>query len=118
MGETIFALVLAWIAWIIWQGYQDEQKPPLPLRDIGNGIMEPVCPACHARLVTVTQKTSSGLASLFVVLFGLAGVVLILFHWVAGAVVLILAVLISLAGKGQRTVLKCPACGTTAKTLH
>lgn len=119
MGETAFALLLAWIGWSIWQGYRDEQKPPIPLRDGGNGIMEPVCPACHARLVTVTGQARGGLSTLFTVLFAGIGVLLLfLFNWLAGALVLIVAFLIGLSGRRQTTSLQCPACGTTAKTMN
>lgn len=119
MGELIFALVAIWIVYIIWQGYQAEAtKKPITLKDGGQGIMEPVCPQCQARLVTVTRPASNWAADVFSMIFGLAGVVLILFNWIAGGITLILAIIIALAGKGKTTVLTCPACGQDARTIH
>lgn len=118
IGGLVLGLpLLAWAGWQIYQGYLNEQRPPLTLRDNGSGIMEPVCAHCQTRLVSVNRKTGSGAAGLFALLIGLVGIVVFLFHWLAGLVVIGLAVLINHAGKGQETVLTCPACGQEAKRL-
>lgn len=117
MEYFIGTLVIIWILYILHQGYAREMRPPLTLRDTGNGIKEPVCSRCQTRLVAVNRSKSNWAADVFSVLFGLVGVVLILFNWIVGGIILILAVIIALSGKGRITVLICPACGTTERRL-
>lgn len=118
MGYFIGALVLAWLFFVVYQGYVEQPKPPLTLKDAGGGIMEPVCAHCQTRLVSVSRKTQSGFVAAFAMLLGLVGAaVFLLFHWIAGSITIILAVIIHQAGKGTRSVLTCPACGRDAKTL-
>jgi len=117
-GFVILAMFIAYMGFQIWQGYRRETTPPLPLRDTGNGIMQPVCPRCHAGLVTLQRKESSSLVSVLAFLVGVIGIGLILINWLAGGVVIIVALLINMAGKSTATVLTCPACGHDAKTLN
>lgn len=117
IGWVILILVVAWAANQIWQGYRRETAPPLTMSDNGHGVMDPVCPRCQARLVAVQRSTSSGLASALAILIGLAGIILILFNWIAGGVIIILAILIHMAGREKQTALTCPACRTDARIL-
>jgi hypothetical protein len=116
MLEFVVIAALAYFGYAIWQGYTEAEKPPLPMMDPGSGILEPVCPHCKARLVLVQRKSGGGLAGVMALLIGLAGVFALFFNWIIGLVAIILAVLISMAGKSQRSVLACPAHGDI-KTL-
>lgn len=80
-------------------------------------MKEPICPHCQARLVTVTRNNNSGIVATLAILVGMSGLVLILFHWIIGGIVLIIALLINAASKGKQTVLTCPACRTDARIL-
>jgi uncharacterized protein YbaR (Trm112 family) len=117
VGFVILLFVLAYIGFFGWRGYVEAQRPPAPLRDAGNGVMEPVCPYCNARLVTATRKGGMGLTGVLARLLALIGVVALLFNWLAGGILLILAVLLGMAGKSTETVLTCPACGRYEKPL-
>jgi hypothetical protein len=117
MDYVIGLLILGWVGYIIAQGYMRENAPPLTMADNGHGVMEPICPECNARLVTITRSTGSGIAGGLALVVGLAGFVLFLFNWIAGGIVLILAILINMAGKGKKTVLACPSCQTDIRTL-
>ena len=116
-GYVILAMIVAYIGFRIWEGYKRETAKPLPLRDAGNGIMQPVCPRCHTGLVMLQRKDGSGLAGVLALLVGLFGLVLLLINWIAGGVVIVIALLINMAGKSTANVLTCPACGHDAKTL-
>lgn len=113
----IILMVAAWVVNIFLGGYKDATAKPLPMRDNGHGAMEPICPACSAKLVVLTRKGGMGLTSVIAIFLALIGVIVLLFHWLAGFVVLILAVLLGMAGKNTETVLTCPACGQDAKRL-
>jgi len=117
MEYFIGALVLVWVLSFIFQGYRDETLPPLPTVDDGHGGKVAICPACGGHLTTVQKSTQRGAASLVAVLFGICGIVVIFFNILVGAVLLILAILISQLGKGSKTSLVCTSCGKTARTL-
>ena len=55
-GWVVLVAVLAWVGNVIYQGYKAEKAPPLTLADNGHGMKEPICPACQARLVTITRE--------------------------------------------------------------
>ncbi len=118
MEWFLLALILSFIGYHIYVGYQRETTPPVPLKDNGTGIMEPVCAACQAKLITITRDQGGGLSTTFARLFGVIGVVTLLFTPIVGVIVLILAVLIAIAGKSRQTVLTCPACGKDARIIH
>ena len=116
-GYVVLAMILAWIGFRVWEGYQRETAKPLPMRDGGNGIMEPVCPRCQSRLMPVQRKQGGGVAGVLALLVGAFGAVLLIYNIIAAAVVIVVALLINQAGKSFCTVLTCPACGQDAKTL-
>ena len=118
MEYIIASLVIAWVVGIIYRGYQESTSAPLPLRDNGHGAMEPVCPHCSTKLVTVTRKGGIGLTGVLGWLSLLAGAaVFLLFNWLAGSVVVIVGILLVMLGKSTETMLTCPACGKDAKRL-
>jgi hypothetical protein len=120
MEWIIGAIMIAVVLYPIWQGYRQESSPRPPsieLQDDGHGIMEPVCPHCRTKLVSITRQTESWIAAILALLFGLVGVVLLLFNWIAGGVTLILAIIINMVGKGKQTALTCPVCGKDARIL-
>jgi len=116
-GYVMLFMIVAWIAFRIWEGFMRPNAEPLPMRDGGNGIMEPVCPFCDARLVALQRRRHSLPVGVLAWLMLLIGIVLFLFHWLAGLAMIVVAILINLAGKSAQTVLACPACGTDVKTL-
>jgi hypothetical protein len=118
LGYVILLAMLAYFGFQGWRGYIEAQKPAAPLRDIGNGVMEPVCPYCNSRLVTINRRGGLGFLGLVAILIGVIGFVLLLVNWISGAIVLILAVLLRMAGKSSQTVLTCPSCGRYDKTIE
>jgi len=116
-GYLVLLAVLAFVGFHIWRGYTDSQQPALPMRDAGNGVMEPICPYCNARLITINRRGGVGFLGVMAVLLGLFGFVLLLTNLIAGAIILILAVLLAMVGKASHTVLTCPACNRYEKTI-
>jgi hypothetical protein len=119
MEYFIGALVIVWVVNIMLQGYRQERNPPAKpeLRDNGSGIMEPICPACRVRLVTLTRESGGAASSVTVWFLALIGLGLLLFAPIFGALALILAVLVGMTKKTRTTVLSCPSCGKDLKTL-
>lgn len=118
LGWGILIVVLVWAGKSIYEGYRRETAPPLPLMDNGHGLMEPVCPTCKARLVTVQHKDGGGLATVISAAVILAGVVVLVgVNWLAGLVMILLGVVIHHAGKSTRTVLTCPVCRAEVREL-
>lgn len=118
IGWLILLLLIAWAGNLIYQGYRKETAKPLPMKDMGNGVMEPICPQCHARLVSLQRKEHSVLASAISWLLILSGAFMVLFvHWIAGLIAVAIGIIVNATGHSQSTVLTCPACGVDAKTL-
>jgi hypothetical protein len=117
MEYVILALVGAWIANIMYQGYKDATAKPLPMADIGNGIKEPICPACSSRLVTVTKDGDVGLTQIIGWLFVVGGFVAFLINILAGGLLVLIGAVLVAIGKSKATFLSCPACGKDAKRL-
>lgn len=117
IGLILFLAVAAWVIYQIIQGFNSENAPPIPMVDTGGGIREPVCPKCSVRLIVISRDTRSTAVGVFGMLVGLLGLVLILFNWLVGGIILILAILISMAGKKKQTVLTCPSCGNDARVM-
>lgn len=68
------------------------------------------CSNCNVALVSTQKAKSFSLAGFFAAIFLLIGIVLLFFNIVAGAIVIILALLINMAS-GKKTVMICPNCG-------
>lgn len=117
IGLILFLAVAAWVIYQIIQGFAGENAPPIPMVDTGSGVREPVCPQCSVRLIVISRDTRSITASVLAKLVGLSGLVLILFNWGAGGILLILAILISMVGKKKQTVLTCPSCGNDVRVM-
>lgn len=117
-GYLVLLAVLAYIGYWAWRGYHEAESPALPMRDTGNGVMEPVCPYCNARLITITRRSGSGLLGVLAILLGVVGFVLLLVNWIAGGIMLIFAVLLGMAGKSNNNVLTCPACSKYQKIIE
>ena len=118
MEYVLLAMVIATIGYYLHQGYHDATRPPPTLRDIGGGIMQPVCARCHAKLVPVARKQGGGLADVLAIGLGILGVVVLIAHLLAGLALLALAALVHYAGKSAITVLTCPACGQDDRILR
>lgn len=118
IGWFILILLIAWAGNLIYQGYREETAKPLPMKDMGNGVMEPICPQCHARLVSLQRKEQNALASIVSWLLILSGIFAVLFvHWIVGLVITAIGIIVNVSGHTQHTVLTCPACGADAKIL-
>lgn len=118
MGEFIGVLVAIWIAWMIFHGYRTRTAKPIPMRDDGHGVMEPVCPDCSAKLVAITRDGGASLTGVLGWLVLLAGLgVLLLANWLVGGMMVGVGMLLHIAGKSRITVLACPSCGKTVKRL-
>ena len=118
METFVIGLVFLWIVYMIWRGYREEMAPPVPMVDNGHGALEPVCPHCRAKLVTVTRSGDIGLTGLLGWLCLIPGIgVFLLAHWPSGAAMIIVGILLVLLGKSTATVLSCPAWGKDAKRL-
>lgn len=117
MEYVILALVAAWIGNMIYQGYQEANAKPLPMADIGNGVKEPICPACSSRLVTITRSGDVGLTQIVGWLFVVGGLVAFLINFLVGGLLILIGAALIAIGKSKATFLSCPACGKDAKRL-
>lgn len=69
------------------------------------------CPACKAEeLVAIERAPSVSAAGILGVLIALFGLFVMLFHIVGGLLIIIVAVLISMAGRRKIAEMVCPAC--------
>jgi len=117
MEYVLLSMVIAVIGYYLYQGYADATRAPPALREV-NGVRQPICARCQAQLIAVTRKQGGGLADVAAIVLGLLGVVVLLAHWIAGAVILLLALLLHFAGKSTVTALVCPACGQEDRLIR
>lgn len=116
MAEVLVVAAFAWIAYQIWLGYSEDRKPAPVMLNTGSGILEPTCPHCRARLVPLPRKSGGGFPALLAWSLGLSGLVFMLFSWLAGLGLILIAILLHHVARGQQTVLVCPIHGDI-KTL-
>jgi len=74
------------------------------------------CSSCNIALVSTRKDKAFSFAGFFAAVFLLIGIVLMFFNVIAGAVVIILALLINMAS-GKKTVMICPNCGKEGARL-
>lgn len=118
MDKLLVGLALAAAAWWLWHSWPRDQDAAIDLVDDGHGIMQPVCARCHTRMTPVTRRNSASLAGVLAILLGLIGLLVLLFsNWLAGLAIIIVAIVLDLAGRGQHTRLVCPACGQSGKPI-
>jgi hypothetical protein len=75
------------------------------------------CADCKVQLVPVQKRKSVSLSGLISVVVFLVGLVAILVNPVVGALIMILAIVIGIAGGGRKTIMVCPNCGARGPTL-
>lgn len=117
-GYALLAGLVAWAAYQIIDGYHQGDPPPLTTVDDGQGGQTPICAHCRTRLVTLQRRASLSLAGVLGGLLVFGGLLTLLFNWLAGLLLIGLGALLAHFGRGTRTVLTCPACGTDARILR
>lgn len=91
--------------------YNKENREPSMTRDMGGGVMVPVCRYCAAHLVAINSPAAVTIRGILSILIGLFGLLVLFFNWLDDLLVLILAVLVATVGRRHATVLTCPVCG-------
>jgi len=75
------------------------------------------CPKCNVALVAAQKKSSISIAGLIGVLLFIIGLITMLINIVAGILLMILALIISVFGRGSKTIMACPQCGKKGVAL-
>jgi uncharacterized protein YbaR (Trm112 family) len=121
MVDFVLGVVVLWLLYMLHRYYQIKTRipdPPIPMRDTGNGVMQPVCPECQVTLVTLTRETGAAAESVTVWILALLGLGLLLVAPIFGILTLILAAIVGMNKKTRQSVLSCPVCGKDFKTLN
>jgi hypothetical protein len=74
------------------------------------------CQKCNVQMVAIQKKKAVSVSGLLSLVLFVIGVCTILFNVLVGAVLLILAVAIGMAG-GKKTVMICPNCNAEGNTV-
>ena len=74
------------------------------------------CKKCNVELVTKEKKQSVSVAGVSSACLFLIGIVLIFFNPLVALIIIILAMIIGIVGRGKKTVLVCPNCGEEFRT--
>jgi hypothetical protein len=75
------------------------------------------CPECNVALIATQKKSSLSIAGLIGVLLFIIGLIAMLINIVAGILLMILALIISVFGRGSKTIMACPQCGKKGVAL-
>lgn len=75
----------------------------------------PACHKCNGAVVVIQKKAGLSAAGMLGALLFIVSLPVMLFHFVAGLVLLAVAVLISTLGRPSSNWLKCTACGAERK---
>ncbi len=75
------------------------------------------CRSCRVALVTKEKRPLVSVAGLFGVVLFMVGLGTMLVNLVAGALLMIVALLIGHFGRGSSTVMVCPRCGTEGRRV-
>lgn len=75
------------------------------------------CPECNVALVATQKKKSLSVAGLIGALLFVIGLITMFVNVVVGILLMILALIISVVGRGSKTIMVCPQCGKKGAAL-
>jgi DNA-directed RNA polymerase subunit RPC12/RpoP len=75
------------------------------------------CPNCNVQLVTKEKKKAVSIAGIFSALMFLVGIGVAFANIIVGLLIMILAVIIGVVGRGKKTIMVCPKCGAEGRTI-
>ena len=75
------------------------------------------CPVCNVALIATQKKRSLSVAGIIGALLFIIGLITMFVNVVAGILLMILALVISVVGRGSKTIMVCPQCGKKGAAL-